>query len=164
MALRLARFANLMLASVLVGNEFGSWAAVHPALAALPAGAHVRAEQALTRRYGRLMPAVMTATVASCAPVLALLPDRRSAPYRLTLAGMLCYLAMLGVTFAGNLPLNRRTLALSADDPPADWPALRARWDRWHTLRNALNVAGLACLVLGALDGGDPRPGPDAPA
>ena len=151
MALRLARFANLMLASVLVGNEFGGWAAVHPALYALPTGAHVRAEQAVTRRYGRLMPAVMTATIASYVPVLTLTHDRRSAAYRGTLGGLLAFLAMLGVTFAGNLPLNRWVLALSADDPPAGWPALRAHWDRWHTLRNALNLAGLACLLLGAL-------------
>ena len=64
---------------------------------------------------------------------------------------------MLGVTFAGNMPLNRRVLALSADDPSAEWLVLRARWDRWHTLRNALNFAGLAGLVLGALDASDPR-------
>ena len=156
MALRIARFANLMLASVLVGNEFGSWAAVHPTLYALPTGAHVRAEQAVTRRYGRLMPVVMTATIASCVPVLALIPDRRSVAYRCTLGGMLAFLAMLGVTFAGNMPLNRRVLALSADDPPADWLALRARWDRWHPLRNALSLAGLAGLVLGALAAPDP--------
>ena len=157
MALRIARFANLMLASVLVGNEFGGWAAVHPALYALPTRAHVRAEQAVTRRYGRLMPVVMTATIVSCVPVLSLTPDRRSAAYRCTLGGMLAFLAMLGVTFAGNMPLNRRILALSADDPPADWLALRARWDRWHTLRNALNFVGLACLVLGALAAPDPQ-------
>ncbi len=157
MALRIARFANLMLASVLVGNEFGSWAAVHPTLYALPTGAHVRAEQAVTRRYGRLMPVVMTATVVSCIPVLSLIPDRRSAAYRCTLGGLLAFLAMLGVTFAGNMPVNRRTLQVSPEAPPADWLALRARWDRWHTLRNALNFAGLAGLVLGALDASDPR-------
>ena len=157
MALRIARLVNLMLASVLVGNEFGGWAAVHPALYALPTWAHVRAEQAVTRRYGQLMPVMMTATVVSCVPVLSLIPDRRSAAYRCTLGGLLAFLAMLGVTFAGHMPLNRQVLALSADDPPADWLVLRARWDRWHTLRNALNFAGLACLVLGALVAPDPR-------
>lgn len=157
MTLRIARFVNLMLASVLVGNELGGWAGVHPALYALPTGAHIRAEQAVTRRYGRLMPVVMTATIVSCVPVLSLTPDRRSAAYRYTLGGMLAFLAMLGVTFTGNMPLNRRVLALSADNSPADWLALRARWDRWHTLRNILNVAGLGCLVLGALAAPAPR-------
>ncbi len=155
MAVKVARFVNLVLAGVLTGNEFGGWAGTHPALRTLPPAAHVRAEQAVTRRFGAIMPFLMTATIVSCAPVLALAGDRRSAGYRCTLAGMLCYLAMLGVTFAGNMPINRRTLELSADVEPSAWLALRARWDRWHALRNALNLAGLGLLVAGALASSD---------
>ena len=151
MGLRIARLVNLMLAGVLTGNEFGGWAGTHPALRTLPTEAHVRAEQAITRSFGALMPFVMTATIVSCLPVLSLIRDRRSMPFRLTLGGMFCYLAMLGVTFAGNMPVNRRTLQVSPEAPPADWLALRARWDRWHTLRNALNFVGLGLLTTAAL-------------
>ena len=42
MALKAARFANLFLTGVLTGNEFGSWAVLHPALRELPHQAHVR--------------------------------------------------------------------------------------------------------------------------
>jgi hypothetical protein len=59
MALKAARFANLFLTGVLTGNEFGSWAVLHPALRELPHQAHVRSEQAVTRRYGKMMPALM---------------------------------------------------------------------------------------------------------
>ena len=151
MALRIARLINLVLASVLVGNEFGSWAAVHPSLGTLPPKAQVQAEQAVTRRYGLMMPFLMAGTVVSCLPVLSLIRDRRSTAFRTTLAGMGCFLAMLGVTFAGNMPINRRVLAASPDAPPADWRELRARWDRWHTLRNALNFAGLGLLLTAVL-------------
>ncbi len=151
MALRIARLINLVLASVLVGNEFGSWAAVHPSLGTLPAQAQVQAEQAVTRRYGLLMPFLMAGTVVSCLPVLSLIPNRRSTAFQATVAGIGCFLAMLGVTFAGNMPINRRVLEASPDAPPADWRELRARWDRWHTLRNALNFAGLGLLLAGVL-------------
>ncbi len=154
MALRIARLINLVLASVLVGNEFGSWAAVHPSLGTLPPKAQVQAEQAVTRRYGTLMPFLMAGTVVSCIPVLSLIRDRRSTAFRATFAGMGCFLAMLGVTFAGNMPINRRVLGASPDAPPADWQDLRARWDRWHTLRNALNFAGLGLLLGGVLADG----------
>jgi hypothetical protein len=46
MALKAARFANLFLTEALTGNEFGSWAGLHPALHELPQQAHVRSEQA----------------------------------------------------------------------------------------------------------------------
>ena len=58
MALKAARFANLFLVGVLTGNEFGSWAGLHPALRELPHQAYVRSEQAVTRRFGKMMPAL----------------------------------------------------------------------------------------------------------
>jgi uncharacterized membrane protein len=164
MAVKAARFVNLVLAGVLTGNEFGGWVGTHPALRALPLDTHVRAEQAVTRRFGAIMPFLMTAAIASCLPVLSLTRDKRSAAYRCTLAGMLCYVSMLGVTFAGNMPINRRTLRLAADVDPAAWLALRARWDRWHAVRNALNLAGFGFLVAGALPPSDTRTVSGVPA
>src|SRR3712207_429160 len=137
MGLRLARFVNLLLAAVLVGNEFGTLVAIHPALNTLPTGAYIATEQAIIRRYDALMPFLMVATLLSCLPVLVLIRDRRSVAFRCALLALLAFLAMLGVTFIGNMPINQRILAASADAPPADWEQLRAEWDRWHALRNA---------------------------
>ena len=153
-----ARFLNLFLAGALTGNEFGGWAGVHPALATLPRRSQVEAERAVTRRFGAIMPAFMTATLASCIPVLAGIPDRRSVTFGTALGGFLCYAAMLGVTFAGNMPINRRVLAATPEAAPADWDALRRRWDRWHALRNGLNALGFALLIVSALaQGSHPR-------
>src|SRR3712207_8819856 len=99
MGLRLARFINLLMASALFGNEFGTWAAVHPALATLPGAEHLRAEQAILRGYAQLMPGMMVGSILSCLPVLALIRDRRSPAFRCTLAGMACFPTMLNVTF-----------------------------------------------------------------
>ncbi len=160
--LRIARFVNLLLASVLTGNELGTGVSIHPALRTLPPAGQVAAEQAVTRRYGRLMPSLMTGTILSCLPVLALVRDRRSAAFRGTLAGLGCHAAMLLVTLVGNMPLNRRTLAASPQAPPPDWAALRGRWERLHAARVLLDLAGWSLLVVGALGGGsDPGDGRD---
>ena len=128
MALKAARFVNLFLTGVLTGNEFGSWAAINPALHELPQQDHVRSEQAVTRRYGKMMPALMTGAIISFVPVLSLIPNRRSLPFLFGLAGMLCYATMLAITLTGNIPINRRTLEL---DPGAitreEFLELRAR-------------------------------------
>lgn len=93
----------------------------------------------------------MTATVVPCVPAFARVRDRRSASYRTALGGTVCYVTMLGVTFAGNIQINRRVLAASPEAPPDDWYALRRRWDRWRTLRNGLNVLGFGLLITSAL-------------
>jgi len=147
-----ARLANLVLAGMLTGNEFSGLLAVYPALGTVSPLARLQAEQAIYRRYGRIMPFYMSATIASLLPVLALIRERRSPAFRFTLAGMLCFAAMLGVTLTRNLPLNGRIVALPATEGSYhEFRGLRERWDRLHTARNLLNITGLACACLGAL-------------
>ena len=152
MALKAAQVVNLLLTGVLTGNEFGSWAALHPALHELPHQAHVRSEQAVTRRFGKIMPALMTGALVSFVPVLSLVSDRRSSSFLFGLAGMLCYATMLTITLTGNVPINRRTLELDPDTTPREeFLELRARWDRLHTARHVLNLAGFGLALLGVL-------------
>ena len=152
MALKVAQFFNLFLTGILTGNEFGGFVGFHPALYRLPTEAHASAEQEITARFGRIMPPFMIATIVSFVPVQSLAEDRRS--FRFSLAGMLCYLTMLAVTFAGNMPANRRTLELDPRTVSRDELfALRRRWDGFHAARNLLNAAGLAFTILGALSG-----------
>ena len=151
-ALKAAQFVNLLLTGVLTGNEFGSWAALHPALRELPHRAHVRSEQAVTRRYGKMMPALMTGALVSFVPFLSLLSDRMSLSFVFDLAGMLCYATMLTITLAGNIPINRRTLELDPDKTSREeFLELRASWDRLHTVRNVLNLTGFGLAILGVL-------------
>jgi uncharacterized membrane protein len=152
MALKAARFANRFLTGALTGNEFGSWAALHPALRKLPQQAHVRSEQAVTRRYGKMMPALMTGTLVSFVPILSLVSDRKSLSFLFDLASMLCYATMLTITLAGNIPINQRTLELDPDTTSREeFLALRARWDRLHTARNVMNLIGFGLAILGVL-------------
>jgi anthrone oxygenase-like protein len=147
MVFKIARFVNLLLMGLLAGNEFGTWAAVHPALGQLSVAERVRAEQEVTRRYAKMMPFWMSSTILSCLPVLAL--GRRTSGFRYSLLGALCFATMLLTTFLGNVPINNRVLELSPEADGEKFVELRKRWDRLHTIRALLNVAGLGFLSAG---------------
>ena len=147
MVFKIARFVNLRLAGLLAGNEFGTWAAVHPALGKLSVAERVRIEQEVTRRYAKMMPFWMSSTILSCLPVLAL--GRRTSGFRYSLLGALCFATMLLTTFLGNVPINNRVLKLSPEADGEEFVELRKRWDRLHTIRALLNVAGLGFLSAG---------------
>jgi hypothetical protein len=69
--------------------------------------------------------------------------------------GMLCYTSMLAVTFAGNMPVNRRMLEIDVGTVSGEeLMELRKRWDRFHAARNVLNLLGFASALLGALSEG----------
>ena len=143
--------ANVCLAGLLTGNEWGGWVAVHPALDKLPDSPRLQAEQAVYRRYGRIMPFLMTSTVAS-GIAAGSVRDGASLEGRLTRAATGCYTAMLAITLLGNIPLNKELVALP-DDPAgrARLAELRDKWDRLHTGRNILNLAGFGLTVAAAL-------------
>jgi uncharacterized membrane protein len=147
--LGITKAVNLLLAGLLAGNEFGTWAAVHPSLGKLGPAERIRAEQQITRRYAAIMPAWMGSTVISC--LLALLFSRGTAGFRSALFGTVCFVGMLASTRIGNVPINDRVLEMDPERDQEEFARLRERWDRLHTLRVALNVAGLGFLVAGAL-------------
>ena len=149
MLYKTVRFANLVLAGTLTGNELGTLAAVHPALEDLRPSERMRAEQEVTRRFGAIMPFWMGSTVVSC--VLAVLVSRGSAGFRGTLLGAACFVGMLASTRIGNVPINERVLEMDPQSDQEEFARLRERWDRLHSLRVALNVAGLGFLVAGIL-------------
>jgi uncharacterized membrane protein len=68
-------------------------------------------------------------------------------------AGTACFVGMLASTLIGNVPINDRVLELSPERDGEEFVELHERWDRLHSLRVALNVAGLALLCVGALRG-----------
>ena len=144
-----ARFVNLVLAGLLAGNEIGTKVAVLPALERLGPPERVRAEQEVTRRYAAIMPFWMSSVIVSCLPVLVL--SRKTSAFLPTLVAMACFVAMLASTLRGNVPINDRVLELAPEADDEEFAELRERWDRLHTLRVALNVAGLAFLCVGAL-------------
>jgi hypothetical protein len=138
----------LLLAGTLTGNEIGSWLVVHPALSDLSTHEHILAEQALTHRYGAVMPPWMMGTLFTSG--VALSTGGRRGRKLLGLA-VVCYAAMLGVTLLGNLPINQETLQLPADTPAATWLPLRQRWERLHTVRVALDLIGFLSLCAAQL-------------
>lgn len=105
----------------------------------------------MTRRYSAIMPFWMSSVIVSCLPVVAL--SRKGPGFLPALAGTACFLGMLASTITGNVPINNRVLEISPETDQEEFAKLRERWDRLHTLRVVLNVAGLAFLCLGALRG-----------
>jgi uncharacterized membrane protein len=143
---------NIVVAGILAGNEFGTWAVVHRQLATLPTPQHVAAEQALNRRYEKVMPALMLAVLGTGIAAARAAPGGiGSAAGNLALLGTACITAMLAITLAGNVPINRATDHAALDIDPSRWAAMRTRWNRLHDARIILDVAAFTLFVCAGL-------------
>lgn len=145
--MRTATVVNLSLAGTLTGNELCTWAFVHRANKRLPMEHEMAVEKRLTQLLVAPMAVWMMSTVAT-GIWAASSASPRARP--LAWAGTGCYAAMVAVTLAGNMPLNAATLRATTAMDHQLWSDIRKRWNRFHTGRNLLNVAGLTLLALGA--------------
>jgi len=137
-----------------VGGVFFAFSAfVMPALNRLPAPAATAAMQSInvTALRAPLMLALFgTAAVSVLAAVLGI--GAWSTPSEpLAVAGAAAYLVgVIGVTAAGNVPLNNRLAGMDPDaaDAVAGWTRFASPWTRLNSVRT---VASLAAAVLFAL-------------
>lgn len=87
-----------------------------------------------------LIPAIVTTVVLA---IWARGNDRR-----VVLAAVVLLVVVFVTTLAINLPINSDQTAWSVQNPPADWAAVRDRWQLAHLIRTAA-----ALLAFGALIG-----------
>jgi uncharacterized membrane protein len=119
----------------------------------LPAAQGVAAMQSINRTAVR--PPLMIAMFATAALCVALAicavrgwGDRRAG---LTLAGCVLYLVgAVGVTGAGNVPLNNRldTVDPANADAAGEWSHYLGSWMAWNHVRGALSAAAAVLLTI----------------
>ena len=102
-----------------------------------------------------LATATITPTIVGGVLLLLLVRPWRSRPLALSAVGLLCILVALATTLLVNVPINAAQLGWSPQAPPANWVAVRDRWQTAHALRTALAILALSCqlLAVGRLTG-----------
>lgn len=93
-----------------------------------------------------------TGMLCAFAIVLVALFDAGAPLVTVAAGGALYLIGCLGVTIAGNVPLNDRLAEIGPDDDGAVavWDAYLVRWTRWNHVRTAASLAAAACLVIAA--------------
>ncbi|MGW0520100.1 anthrone oxygenase family protein [Crossiella sp. NPDC003009] len=123
-----------------------------PLFRASPYERYVRLVRFLWPRFDPMMPILHMTTVLLD---LALVALTRGAARWCASAGALLLLAVLAISVAKNVPINRYVLALDPAAAPRDWARLdpRNRWRAWNNVRTVLaafalvaNAAAVAVL------------------
>jgi uncharacterized membrane protein len=144
----IVEFANLLLASLLVGAMFGVWLVFNPA--GLAANFYVALHQQGVRALNVTMPALGAATgLVTIASVVLGRADRTRV--LLLLAAVVCFMAAALITRFLNQPINAIVMTWAVDAPPTNWTRFRDEWWRWHLLRLVAGLAGLCLLIAATL-------------
>ncbi len=141
-------FATLAVGGFTACAEFGSYAFVHPVIRRLPPSYHIEVEQGLLRTFGRVMPVLMTATLA-LGVANAANAAGQGGPAGWRWAAAAAYIAALTSTVIFNVPVNLATGRWDPRHPPENWKQTRNRWEFFQGLRSWLLLAGFVLTAAG---------------
>ena len=141
----------IIVAGLMVGNELGIAAFVHPSLDRLPDEVHLPVAKALARVLGRVMP-FWYALVFLLTLAVAMSQWHQSGrlPVWLAASAILWVLA-IGYSITILVPINNRIASWEKVIPPADWKTFRRKWDRHHRWRVVLLTTAFAFLIAGVI-------------
>lgn len=148
----IVRLVVLSLASLATGGLMANWVGLARAMALMSsAAAYTEFHQASSQTYDPYMPIVVNGALVGGIALAALSPGLHSTSGILAIVGVVCYVAVIAISLATNVPINKLVAQWSIQTPPADWAAVRARWIRFHILRTLVSVPALASYLLSSM-------------
>jgi uncharacterized membrane protein len=150
--LRIAQFANILLFALVMGVFWGTWFSLSRSIASITPEAFLEIGHIMIANLGKPMSILLPAAlIASVLVLTVLFRHRRVAAFYLALASLLLMVGALVVTLAVNVPIDYEINQWTATTLPADWMAIRDRWQFYHTIRTFAAVGSFACAIASAL-------------
>lgn len=141
-------FFTLVIVGFTSCAEFGSYACVHPVIRRLPLEHHLAVEQGLLRTFGRVMPVLMTGSMA-LGIAHAGTAHTHGGPALWRWLGAASLIAALVFTVIVNVPINLATGKIDPAAPPANWRSMRNRWEIFQGVRSWLLLIGFVFICVG---------------
>ena len=150
MKLKLAQFSTIILFSLVMGVFWGTWFTLSRSITAFSPQTFLDIGQTAIRNLAVPMRILMPLSLVSSLILIALLP-KRSAAFALAIAGFLLMICALIVTLTVEVPIDNQIKVWTVATLPADWQAMRGRWEFYHALRTFLSIVALASVTSSTL-------------
>jgi uncharacterized membrane protein len=149
MKLKLAQFSTIILFALVMGVFWGTWFALSRSIVAFRPQTFLDIGQTAIRNLDVPMRILMPLALVSALILLALLP-KRSAAFALV-AGFMLMVYPLVVTLAVEVPIDNQIKVWTIGTLPADWQAIRDRWEFYHALRTFGSIVALISVTASTL-------------
>lgn len=148
-AIAIARFVAILTTGLIAGILFGDRMGASYVRPSVSVSSFVTFQQVLHTHFVPMMPILMGIAILSSLTCLIQLRSRpRSAEFALVALVVLAFISVFALTRAINVPINVELMKWDASSPPANVRDVWARWERAHTIRTVVAVAGFALGIV----------------
>jgi hypothetical protein len=126
--------------------HFGTWLTEQPMRRTTSGAVFTEVQQGRDAVAARVMPVLGNAAIVLVVAV-AVTVRSETLPLVLAVGALALFVSDMAVTLTKNLPINKQVQSWTVTAPPADWSTVRDLWERYHSVRTGLVVAGFALLT-----------------
>ncbi len=155
--IRVAQATTIVLFSLVMGVFWGTWFSLSRTMDRLSPETFLAVGHEMIRNLGGPMAVLLPLSLLSALVTLVLLWPRRTAAFWWLAAGLVLMVAALVITLAVEVPIDNRIETWTAATLPGDWRSIRARWERFHTIRTFLSIAAVAAVTISGVVAARPR-------
>ena len=146
------QFINVTAAAIVAGGQLAVLLVIVPVKREFPTELSVRMHVAmLGHQIDRYMKPSGIVSILSAIALLAVNRNQTLAPVAFTLLGMLGTVGVVILSRYFNVRTNKVMSGWSLDAIPAEYPQIRDRWDKVHTIRASCGMLGLTGYLIAAL-------------
>jgi uncharacterized membrane protein len=150
--MKVLQFASLLLFSLVTGVFWGTWFSLSRSMSVLTPATFLEVGHTMIGNLGGpmsvLMPAALLSALISTVVLLRRGQTRSSV---FTVSAFVLLLVAMVITLIVNVPIDRQIQSWTTTTLPADWSAIRDRWELYHGLRTLVSLTALACLFASTL-------------
>jgi uncharacterized membrane protein len=151
MKIKSIEFISLLLASLVMGVFWGTWFTLTRSIHDFSAAEFIHIGKTIINNVAVPMAIIMPATLIFM--LIATLMSRRvnRNTFYLYLISFLLMVITLIITVGIEVPIDNQIKTWTEDSVPANWEALRQKWDLFHTIRTFTSIASVALFGWGAI-------------
>ena len=144
--------AGMLAAGIAAGGQILVLLVILPVMRRWPVSLSVKTHQAMLDKLpDRYLPLCTVTSLAAAIALLGLHDHLPATSAGLIIVGSLGTLGVLVISVASTRPASKVIAGCSPERVPEDYPQMRDRWDRMHTLRTLLGTAALVCYLTAGL-------------
>jgi len=152
MLLKIVAFISILSVSLVTGVLWGTWISLSRSIETFSAELFLGIGQRMVKNLAISMRLLMISMLLiNTALTYLLLHNGHYAAGLLTSSGLLALVGVVIVTVRFNVPIDFQIKKWTLNSLPADWQAIRRRWELFHEVRTILSLVGFCLITAGVL-------------
>jgi hypothetical protein len=151
MTSKLTNLVALFLLMLVTGVFWGTWFTLTRSIETFSAAEFIHIGKTIIANVAWPMRILMPACILFMIVSAWWYPEKKSAGFYFNVTACLLIIIALLITLLVEVPINNQIKTWTTSMVPADWEAIRARWNVFHAARTFISLASVASFSLAIL-------------